>query len=305
MSFRKTLGALSLLVAIMPVMPTAILAQGQYLDVSIVKVKPEKTAEFEALARKVADANRRGDGDRWLALQAVYGETNTYLFTSRRNDFADITKGNNAFTSAMHKAFGKEAAEKTLNEVNNCVISWRNELRTRRPDLSSKAPTDPRAFNKMVGGSRVLRTIAIHVRPGHASEFEAMVKDINAHAEHNPDAQAVLVSQVIEGGRGNTYYITFFRSSLAGFDKNPTLKDILGEEGMVKLEKTVSETEAASESAIYRFSPELSNPPQEIAEVATDFWNPKPLAASAMQRPKVKPATETKPVTATSKEPQR
>jgi quinol monooxygenase YgiN len=295
MWWRKALRALGLLAAILLGAPAALWAQGDYLDVSIVKVKPEKVADFEAIGRKIADANRHSNGDQWLAMQTLYGETNTYVFVSRRQDYADISKGNDAFMNAMNKAHGKEAAEKLLNEVNNCLISWRSELRLRRPDLSSKAPTDAQASNKLVGESRVLRTMTIRVRPGHGGDFEAVVKEINSHAEHNPNAQPVFVSQVIEGGYGNTFYITFFRSSLGGFDKNPTLKEILGEDGLAKLEKTIAETEASSDSAIYRFLPELSNPPKEIAEVAADFWQPKAVTAASTSRSKAKTAATTEP----------
>jgi quinol monooxygenase YgiN len=297
MLWRKALWSLGLLAVILLGSPPALWAQGDYLDVSVVKVKPEKVANFEAIGRKIADANRHNNGDLWLAMQTLYGETNTYVFVSRRQDYAEISKGNDAFMNAMNKAFGKEAADKLLNEVNNCLISWRSELRLRRPDLSSKAPTDAQALDKLVGESRVLRTIAIHVRPGHTADFERVVKEINSHAEHNPNAQPVFVSQVVEGGHGNTFYITFFRSSLGGFDKDPTLKDILGAEGLAKLEKTIADTEASSESAIYRFSPELSNPPQGISEVAADFWQPKRATTSLTSHSKPKPTAtaEAKP----------
>jgi hypothetical protein len=37
---------------------------------------------------------------------------------------------------------------------------------------------------------------------------------------------------------------------------------------------------------IMRFSPELSNPPQEILAAAPDFWNPKPVVAAAKPKSK-------------------
>lgn len=160
-------------------------------------------------------------------------------------------------------------------------------------------PSDAQSLNKLVGESRVLRTIAVHVRAGRIADFEALMKEINSRADHNANTQPVLVSQMIEGGHGNTFYITFFRGSLGGFDRNATLKDIMGEEGLAKLEKTIAETEAGSESAIYRLSPEMSNPPQEIAEVASDFWQPKAVMAAASKpkaastkTPEVKPTSE-------------
>jgi hypothetical protein len=117
-----------------------------------------------------------------------------------------------------------------------------------------------------------------------------MLKAINSHTDTNRKTQPVLVSQAIEGDRGATYYVTFLRTSLGGFDNDVDLKDIMGEEGMAKVMKTFSEVSAGSESAIYRFSPELGNPPDEIVQVAADFWQPKPNMAASVTHSKPKAA---------------
>src|SRR5260370_3744905 len=90
MSFRKALWALAVVVCLAA--PVAAQAQGDYLDVFIVKVKPEKLADFQALNKKWADANRRYIVDRWLALVAPYGEGNAYQCTSHRTTYAYATQ---------------------------------------------------------------------------------------------------------------------------------------------------------------------------------------------------------------------
>jgi len=52
----------------------------------------------------------------------------------------------------------------------------------------------------------------------------------------------------------------------------------------------------SSESALNRFSPELSNPAEEIVKVAADFWRPKAVMAAA-SKPKAATAktSELKP----------
>jgi hypothetical protein len=260
-------------------------AQAGYLDVYIAKLKPEKASEAEAIAKKITDANRHNNGDRVLVEQPVYGDPYTLIFVTQRESYADVDKGNDAFMASVSKAFGKEGSQKVFNEWNNCLVSARSQLRIRRADLSSKMPADPQAFAKLVGESRVLRTLVIHVRPGHDAEFEAQIKEINAHADKMPDTHPVLVSQVVDGENSGAYYITFLRKSLADFDKEVMLPDILGQEGMAKLEKTIAEVEQHSESAIYRFRPDLSYPPDQIAGAAPDFWNPKPMMAAAKTKP--------------------
>jgi hypothetical protein len=297
MSFRKALWALGVVVCLAA--PVAVRAQGDYLDVFIVKVKPEKLADFQVLSKKWAEANRRYNGDRWLALEAIYGEGNVYQFTSTRKDYADIDKTNEASMLAVNKAFGKEAALKIEQDFMNCLVWSRAELRRRRWDLSRKPPKDADAYVKLIGESRFLRTTAVHIRPGHITDFEALSKEMKEAGEKNPDTQPVFVSQVIEGGNGTTFYVTSLRSSLAGFDHNPTLREILGEEGFKKFQQISADAVETAESTLFRFTPDLSNPPEEVAQVASDFWRPKAVMAAAA-KPKTKstmePAAEKEPV---------
>jgi len=288
MSFRKALWALVVVVCLAA--PVAVHAQGDYLDVFIVKVKPEKVADFQAINKKWADANRRFNGDRWLALEAVYGEGNIYQFTSTRKDYAEIDKIQEAEMAAANKAFGKEAAQKLGQDFNNCLVWSRAELRHRRWDLSRKAPKDAEAYAKLIGESRLLRTTAVHIRPGHVPEFEALMKEVKETAEKNPDTQTVFVSQVIEGGKGAIFYVSTLRSSMGGFDHNPTAREILGEEGFKKFTQINADAVEVAESTLYRFNPEISNPPEEVAKVAMDFWRPKPVIVAA-----AKPRTAMQP----------
>ncbi len=283
---RRALWVLGL--AVLLAAPLVVQAQGDYLDVYIVKTKPEKVAEFSAIVKKVVEANRRYNGDRWVAMETLYGEGDTFVFVSARQDYAEIGKAYEAFLVALNKAYGKDAADKIMHDWENCLAASRSELRLRRRDLSRKAPADAAAEAKFIGGSRVLRTIAVHVRPGKVADFEALQRDIKAARERSADAQPVFVSQAIEGSKGTTFYISTFRSSMAGFDKNPPLREVLGEEGYKKFLQVSAESIEGTESALYRFSPELSNPPEELVAAAPDFWQPKAAVASAVARAKPK-----------------
>ncbi len=286
-------------VAVCLAAPVAVHAQGEYLDVYTVKVKPEKLADFQALTKKWVDANRRFNGDHWLTTETLYGEGDVYVFVSPRQDYAEIDKVNNAVMQAANKAFGKEAAEKMMRDFENCLVWSRSELRHRRADLSRRPPADMDSYAKLIGESRVVRTTAVHVRPGRASDFEAFMKEAKEAGEKAANTQPLLVSQAVEGTKGTTFYITSLRSSLGGFDKNPTLREILGEEGFKKFLHVNADSVESSESALYRFSPELSNPAEEIAKVAADFWRPKAVMAAASKpkaatakTPEVKPTAE-------------
>src|SRR6266436_9909479 len=291
MSFRRALWAFAIAVCLTA--PAAVRAQGEYLDVLTVKVKPEKLTDFQALTKRFAEANRKFNGDRWLALQSVYGEANVYQFTSVRKDYADIDKANEAEMIAANKGLGKEGAQKLEQDFNTCIVWSRSELRRRRWDLSRKAPQDAEAYAKLIGESRLLRTTAVHIRPGHVPDFEALMKDVKEAAEKNADTQTVFVSQVVEGSKGATFYVSTLRSSMAGFDHNPTLREILGEEGFKKFQQISADAVEVADSTLFRFNPELSNPPEEVAKVAMDFWRPKAVMAAA-----AKPKTSLEPVAA-------
>ncbi len=268
-------------------MPIVVRAQGDYLDVYRVKVKPEKSAEFTALTKKWVDANRRYNGDHWLALETVYGEGDVYVFTSIRSSYADIDKANEAVMGAVRKAFGPQT-EKVMQDFGSCLASSHSELRRRRWDLSRKAPADAAAYAKLIGESRYLRTTAVHVRPGRVGDFEALLKDLKAAGERAANAQPVFVSQVIEGTKGTTFYVSTLRSSMAGFDNNPTMRDILGEEGYKKFLEGNADTVEEADSTLFRFSSELSNPPDDVVAAAPGFWRTKPAAPAAVTKPKPK-----------------
>jgi hypothetical protein len=251
-----------------------------FLDVFAVKVKPEKRAEFDAIVKKMVDANRKNKGDTWLSGEVAYGEGNTVNFTSFRANYDGIEKGFESFMSALGKAYGQAAAGKIFQDFSNCIVSTRSELRRRRPDLSANLPANPAAVNKLIGESRWVRTTMVRVRPGRTADYEAQLKIIKAAADKDSSRMPTLISQSVAGVQGTTFYITALRSSLAGFDTAVTpLPQLIGESGYSAYQKTVAESVLSTETIISRFLPELSNPPEEIASASPDYWRPKPPAA--------------------------
>jgi hypothetical protein len=255
-------------------------AQEQYLDVYTVQVKPEKRAEFDAIAKKIGAANRQNKGDAWLAAETVYGQGDRVSFISIRQGYGDAEKATGAFYEAMQKTYGKPGTDKIFQDFSQCLVSSRTEFRRRRWDLSSNAPTNPAAMVKLLGNSRWLRTAAVHVRPGQVAAFEALLKDVKVAREKASPPVTTLVSQAVAGQEGTVFYVTTLQDSRAGFDTVPTIQQTLGEEGYARYLKTVAEVVADSETVINRFLPELSNAPEEVAAIAPDYWRPKTVVAA-------------------------
>jgi hypothetical protein len=262
--------------------------QEQYLDVYIAQVKPEKRADFDAITKRMVAANRQSKGDTWLTMETAYGPGNRVSFISTRQGYADAEKGSDAFYGSLQKAFGKAGTGKIMQDFSQCVLSTRSELRRRRWDLSSNAPTDPAAMAKLLGDARYLRTNTVHVRPGQVAAFEALLKEVKTANEKASPPQTRLVSQAVAGQEGTVFYITTLQNSLAGFDTVPTIQQVLGDEGYQRFLKTNTEVVAGTELVINRFLPELSNAPEAVAAIAPDFWQPR--AAVTAKAPKAKSA---------------
>ncbi len=254
----------------------------QYLDILVVKVKPERRADFDALNKRFVEANR-ANGDIWLALSTEYGENNTVTFVSPRTGYAGIDQGSDAFMAAVNKAFGPAEGKKAMQDFNAMTVSSRSELRRRRPDLSINFPSDPAEWAKLVGESRWVRLGTVHVRPGHSVDYEAEIKRIKEAWEKSPQKITVAVSQGMEGTSGPVYYLATYGNSLGAFDGRPALRDILGDEGFQRYLKVASELIVDTHSELLRYLPELSNPPKEVVAAAPDFWNPKPAEMATAQ----------------------
>ncbi len=271
---RRARWAISLVLAL----GFSIVAQAQesYLDEYVVHVKPEKRAAFDALVKKMVAVNRSGKGDNWLALESTYGNDNTLRFVSTRSSFADIEKGTAAFNAAMEKALGRPGADRFFADLQSCASESGGLLLRRRPDLSVNFPSDAAEQAKIVGQTRWVRLLRIVVRIGEGPRFEELAKQVKAAEEKGSPNLRSWISQSVAGDRASVYYVAELQSSLAGFDGEPALPQMMGNDAYQKLLKTASEVIQTEDVTLNQFLPELSNPPADTANAAPDFWMPKP-----------------------------
>jgi hypothetical protein len=173
-----------------------------------------------------------------------------------------------------------------MADFNSTILGSRSEIRRRRWDLTANPPTDADGYNKLIGGTRWLRTIKISVRNGREADFEERAKEAKAALEKG-SKWVFFMSQVIAGAPGNVYYVTTLQPSLAAFDSAPKLPELMGQESYERWTKAVAEDEITSETVLMRMIPELSNPPEEVVKVAPDFWQPKRVASAGRTMAKV------------------
>ncbi len=249
----------------------------EYLDEFIVKVKPEKRAEFDAINKKMVALNRRNNGDVWLSTENMYGEGNVVTFVSLRSGYGDVQKGMDLFMGAIAKPGGKAAAEKMFQDFNNTVVSTRSEMRRRRPDLGTNVPSNAADTAGILGKARFLYMVTVRVRPGRALEYEDQIKMVRDARVKAGQKQTWFVSQSVVGQQGTSYYITRPLGSLSDIDSMQTVAQVLGANGYKQYQKATAENTLSTEITISRYLPELSNAPAEIAAVDPAFWNPKPM----------------------------
>jgi hypothetical protein len=277
---RQVIRAASVCLLLMFAMLALAQEKEEYLDIFQIQVKPEKRADFDAIARKWADANRRNGGDTWVALESMYGEGNVITLISNRSSYGDVEKGMNSFMGSLAKDFGPEQMGKMFAEMGACTNWSRAELRRRRWDLSSNAPKEAAEYSKMVGQSRFVRTTRVVVKSGRTEEFETMMKELKAAREKSAPQNVMIVSQVVAGAEGNVYYISTLQPDMAGYDKLTPAKKFLSDEEYQKAMKSNAELVETTYTTIHRFLPEASNPPEQVAAASPDFWNPKPAVAA-------------------------
>jgi len=250
----------------------------EYLDEFIVKVKPEKRAEFDAINKKIVALNRRNKGDAWLASENTYGENNVVTFVSRRSGFGDAQKAFDLFMGALAKPAGMAAAEKMFQDFNNTVVSARSEMRRRRPELGTNVPASAADNAAVIGKARFLYIVTVRVRPGRALEYEDQIKMVRDARARTGQQQTWFVSQSVVGQQGTAFYITRPLASLGDIDGMPVLSQVLGDKYRDYQNRLAANT-FSTEITISRYLPELSNPPAEIAAVDPAYWNPKPMPA--------------------------
>jgi len=260
-------------------------AQQSYLDETVIHVKPGKGAAWEAMVKKVVAANRDHKGDTWVALQTAYGEGDTVRFVSVRQSYAETEKASDAFDAAMDKAMGHAAAEKLFADLADDTTESRNTLLLRRPDLSSNFPADAAAEAKIVGSTRWIRIIRIVLRSGQGLRFEDLAKQVKAAQEKADPNLYSWVSQSVAGESAGVYYVAQLRSSLAGFDGETPMPQIMGNDAYLNMLKTASEIIQSESITLGVFRPELSNPPEGVVNVAPNFWRPKPAAPKPATKP--------------------
>ena len=262
---------------------------GDYLDLTRVQVRGEKSKEFEDTIKKMVEVNRKYKGDRWVALSTAYGEFGGYSFSSARENLAAVETGMNMFEKAMKEGLGV-LGDKLMRDLAAYSASGRNELRRRRWDLSVNAPSTAEDRAKMVAKTRWIRALTVDLKPGHNLDYVQAWKPFKDELQKVTPAVPILVSESSTGSPA--LFTSVYYQSWAEMDAGSAGIQKAVESGAYqRFMKVSQDSVAASRWDVLRMRPELSCPPDEVIQADPTYWKPK-VAAAAM--PKAKADTAAK-----------
>lgn len=279
-SFNRAALAMLMYAGMAAAQPTA-----EVLEVYTAKVKPDRREDFEASVKRMAAANRKHGGDRWIAIQTVYGaDHGTYSMVSVRPSIGAAEAAMGAFMQAMSKQLGAQLGA-FFKGFSATVITETAELRVRRNDLSLNLPESQAERLKLAGQSQYLRILRLRMLPGQVVEFIEIWKKMREALEAAGVKDPITVSQALTGPAG-VFYITTYAKNMGDFDSQSiNLPKAMGEAAYREIQQQVARITAESHTEIRRIIPEMSNPPDEVAAAAPGYWTPQPPAAKRPEKP--------------------
>jgi hypothetical protein len=264
---------------------------GGFIEVTWMKVKQDRVSEFDQMARRIADANRRAKGDNWVAYTDFYGTDQYVQMASTRSSPEAIEAGMNKFMMSAKEIMGY-TPDRFFAEAAKLVETSGTELRRRRWDLSWGSTDGQDWFSKMAKAAYVA-SVVIKVKPGRAADAEKQMLMLKQAATNKGEGSAGMMSQVVLGGAAGTFYLTVPIESLRDIAAIQSPSSMLGEEAYRNYLQMAAENYASVEIRLRRSVPAWSNPPASYLAANPKLWTvkaapaPKPKEAVSENNPPV------------------
>jgi hypothetical protein len=250
------------------------------------EVQSDRSAERSRLEAVFSRACDRLDAPSfWISVQSLSGSRGV-LFLHPFDSFQQWEQSRADWVqfNASHLDLSR-----LQEEIDALGVSERVTLAVRRDDLGYLAS------GIELSEMRFLRTIEVHLFPGHEGSFIESLKILaGAFAKVQADIPWV-VYQVKIGEPTPAFVIFVPMSALATNDDMLTweqgLPDAEGEDAAEHLQQIARESFASTESNLYLVRPDMSHVSHEFADGDPDFWRPG-IASDPKSEPKLpKPPT--------------
>ncbi len=208
-----------------------------------------------------------------LAISSIAGANDAWFITGYES-FAAMERDHMAMEKNMElmREFSRlDAADAEFRTNQRGIVA------SYREDLSHHVEVN-------IPRMRYFQINTVRLRPGHNEEwFEARKILVDALKKAKVDTPSH-VFEVNAGMANGTFLVITPRKSLAEMDPNPdrarAVRAALGEDGIKKRTKLISESMIGSENSLYAFSPRMSYVSKEFAMAGgEEFWHPKPMVA--------------------------
>jgi hypothetical protein len=223
----------------------------------------------------------------YVAMTSVTGKSEAWFLTPY-DSFAALEKDSEAVekNDVLRTEFDRLA-----QEDGELLTGAERLIGTLREDLSYGPPVN-------VAQMRYFDVAIVRVRPGHAKEYEELIKLIKAASDKSNTGDHWAAYEIVSGANDGTLIFFSPRKSMAIYDKfaeiyGKKFEDALGEGGMKKVREIESNGVMGEEDRLFAFSPKMSYVSEDWVKADPDFWKPKAAPAKAGAGTKKK--AETKP----------
>ena len=224
----------------------------EWLNVQVVRVKPEMLTEWQDLQRNETIPGLKKGGLTWRAAwqTAVFGESYEYVLVSQIEKFAQFDG-----TSPLEKALGAEGLRAYGAKLRRLINSSHTYAIMGRPDLSYE--------KEMTGPPKMALITSSHVVPGRNLQFESLIKNEVVPAMKKAGVGGFWMNQTVFGGDVHEYVSLVIFDNFADLDKGLPLVRALGQAGANALLQKISGLVAHQERSVSRYVADLSiEPPQ-------------------------------------------
>lgn len=201
----------------------------------------------------------------YLGLDALTGSSRA-VFLLGYDSFAGIqkdlddTKKNVALSNAMDQASIADGA--LLNGYRTSIYTFRDDL-----SLNSGA---------QLGDTRYFELTVFHVRPGHAHDWDTLVKMYRAAMEKVPGAHWDVFEKRYGDNSGNTFLVAVPMKTLSEVDvemnNDEKLSTLMSSEDLQKFMALDQSTVDSVVSNLFAINPKLSYAADAWTKAAPQFW---------------------------------
>ncbi|HEY2462258.1 MAG TPA: hypothetical protein VGI16_15725 [Candidatus Acidoferrum sp.] len=210
----------------------------------------------------------------WIDMQSITGAPEAVFFDPM-NSYEDMDTDLAVFGQLFAEHPELSAQQEKIKTL---VSSERTIVAVRRDDISYRAASID------LSKARFMRTLEVHLRPGHEGDFAEAFK-ILAGAYEKMDSDTPWVVYQVNAGSPSPCFFAFIpmhalRQNDDLLSRGPKLRESEGEDGSRRMLQIASAYYVSTESNVYAISPAMSHVSKEFAAANPDFWR-KPVSATS------------------------